>query len=178
MAVSDALKPFWGSIQAAATSRLNTAGAFAAMRQASEESGIPLPTGIDAIAMGQAYSAAVAQRNAGEAVTAAVDRASTAEPGLTDMFRNNAITADMITPQHPWSSSAVSDVIPTYAINFQVSVETPEGTTTEYRRVSIGDTIPQTVGQLMDLIDSANDLMNDEYGITQTITGYGSVFTL
>lgn len=178
MAVSDALKPFWGSIQAAATSRLNVAGAFAAMRAASEAQGIALPEGIDAIAMGQAYSAAVRQRNAREALGAAVDNIVTAAPRTADMFRNNAITSDMITPQHPWTQTEVSDVVPTYAVNFQVSIETPEGTSLEYRRVNIGNTLPQTVGQLMDLIDSANELMSEEYGVTQGVTGYGSVLTL
>ena len=71
---------------------------------------------------------------------------------------------------------AVQAIMPSYKIQFRVTTQGPEGPITEFRWINMGNDIPQTVGQLWDLVQTANDQMSYNYGQQSTADGFIQVF--
>ena len=167
---------YWGAVESAASLRLGIGGAFGAVNEARAADGLSPLSGVDAISMGRIYSLAVQQRNAGEAMQGLINNLQTAPPMQAGLIANMGIDAAMITQTISSGPLAVQATMPSWKIQFRVTTQGPEGPITEFRWINMGNDIPQTVGQLWDLVQTANDQMSYNYGQQSTPDGFIQVF--
>ncbi len=167
---------YWGSIVSAASNRSGIGGAFAAVNDARAAEGLPGLSSIDAISMGQLYSLAVQQRNAGEAIQAATLALSEATGAQRDLLYNQTLDAGMVTTTINSGQDSALFVEPIYKVQYQVTDnQTGE---TSYRWLNLGTDLPSSIGELSDTIFESNIELDDAYETETSATGFAQVFMI
>lgn len=165
---------YWGSIVSAASSRSGIGGAFAAVNDARTAEGLEPLNNVDAIAMGQLYSLAVQQRNAGEATQAAINAIAEATGPQKDLLYNQSLDASMVTQTISSGTADTLFVEPNYKVQYEV-VDNTTGETS-YRWINLGSELPSSIGELSDTIFEANTELDDAYETETSSTGFAQVF--
>lgn len=172
--VPSGVKGYWGSIVSAASSRAGIGGAFQAVNDARSAAGEEPLTGVDAISMGQLYSLAVQQRNAGEAFQAVASAIQNATGAERNLLYNQSLDATFVTQTINSAPDAVLFTEPTFRAQYQVTDDTTGETS--YRWINLGNELPNSIGELWDTVNELNDLSDEAYGTTTTPTGFTQVF--
>lgn len=161
------LLQYWGSIQAVARIRGNVQGVISMLRTA-----LTRPTGT---ALGHTlqdiqslYSRAVQQRNAGANLAAKFEQIRSATPEMASILRDQAVSPDMLGIDISAPGAAVIQATTNYRARIELQVPGPTGPTTPWRSYDFGNTLPTTLGTILDQLTTyASDIAT---GITTSPT--------
>ena len=149
---------YWGVIEPAAAARMPTAELWSALRAAAAELGLPSP--------------GVTLRGVNE-VCAAANAIHRAERDFARLEDGMSL-GDRYVAQTPWSRSlAEQNALPTYHVRFLHTFSGPEGEQSEWRTSVITGQLPDTAGELHDLVSEDAENLADKYGVDHV--GYSSV---
>lgn len=175
---SAAAANYWGLITQAASQGLGAAEVSSAVSEAISISGAPPLSFSDYTDIAKMFGLAVSQRNAADAFAAGVDQSATlaaAGAEVSSVGLDSSMIANQI------NSAPLADQIsaPNYVIRFGV-LENP-GTAEEtqsFRQVALGDYLPSTVNEVMDLLNSITPDMGSEHGVSLALSGPVNIFSM
>lgn len=151
---------YWGVIEQATRDRLGTAEIWQAIREQAAASGLDSP-GVTAQDVSRL-------RGLAGNVRATSARLENADTGY-------ALDSTMIA-RAPWARPlAERNTLPLYQVRFEHTTENNGETTTEWRTVMFRNTLPTTVGELIDALQQDAEQMADDYGYTHVGIGSFSI---
>lgn len=150
------LLAYWGNIQSAVSLRASTADLWTAVRDAATREGVGLE-GVNAIDLGRLRSIAAGQRNAMESL-------ARSRPGQT-------ITGSMIATDLSARSLQAQLMAPQWIVRFEHDITISGELKTVWRSSVFDGSLPPTIDQLRQSVESDAAAMADDYGVTHAGVG-------
>lgn len=174
------IKGYWGIVEKAAnanTGRGTGSGALFSILNAERSARGEAPlSGVTAIQMGQVYSRAVHHRNAAANFAQVYTRLIQATGTLAGLLRDQAITSTMVSPAGPGELTPIAQIAPNYTIRFEATMTVNGEQISTYRYVTTLTVMPETMGDVLDMVNTTIDLITTVHGVSLAFTGNANVF--